>query len=917
MPDKITSQDILSSNVIQEFQKLNKELQVTLNTMSALSKEFIKSDTAIKGSATSADNLQRIEQKSNKEKKLLTENEKELIKIEQQQKKILESTAGSYNQLNAQLTKSRLEYKRLSDEQRKSPMGKAMLKDIQNTDKELKKFDKTMGMSQRNVGNYGAAFNGLKSSLLGVFGIFAVIKTAWGVFKSIIQTSMEFHKQMSQVAAITGATREEFVALSNDAKRLGGLTSKTAKQVGELQTEFAKLGFSTKQIIAATEATIRLSEASGADLAQSAKVAASTLNGFGLKANETQRVVDVMAKSFSSSALDMNKFEIAMAQVAPAAKTSGISIEEATAQLGALVDSGLDASTAGTSLRNMYLENAKASRTFDQGLKILQSSTNKNATAMELYGKRGAIASIVLADNTKKVADLTEKFKNAKGSAEEMARVMQDNLSGDVTKMKSAWEGLMLSVEDGQGVFTKIGRFFVQTLTKILIALTDFRNKFVEHWNDLIKSSTIFRTSIAVIGGALKIMFVSIIEGIKTVIIPFKTLGKVIMESLKGNFTAANTALKSGFKDLGKSGDRIIDLFKDTGKNIKDAFNGDNIDDFLLKQKEMPAALNDTEEAVKKVDEAIIKQNENLNEAIKLNTLISESLKFNEKLLKETTDKNNISLDSIIDKFSEYYEAAVNADEEIVKSDEFTFEKLKSNAEELAKIREEKTQLQKDSILGLADLQNSLLDRQIQKNDEAKEKELASAGDNEKRKEQIEKKYAAKNAELKRKQAIIDKAAALFDIAINTAVQVSKAAIPLKPWVIAQGLIQAGIVAAKPIPKFASGIRNFEGGLAEVGEEGIETIRTKEGHLFLTPAQATKMILPKGSDVLTHSETKDMLSNGVSIDKFDEMIKEQKETRKALSKQTKNNLSITPRGWRNTQETINGRIIFIDKYFRC
>jgi len=104
--------------------------------------------------------------------------------------------------------------------------------------------------------------------------------------------------------------------------------------------------------------------------------------------------------------------------------------------------------------------------------------------------------------------------------------------------------------------------------------------------------------------------------------------------------------------------------------------------------------------------------------------------------------------------------------------------------------------------------------------------------------------------------------------------------------------------------------------MAEVGEAGYEALRTPDGNMFLTPDKVTKMALPKGTDVFTHNETKQLLSQGVSMDKFDELIKEQRQTRKALSNQKKESLNITQKGWEFTQESVTSRTKYIDKYFR-
>ena len=106
-----------------------------------------------------------------------------------------------------------------------------------------------------------------------------------------------FEQEMSKVQAVSGATAEEFKALSDNAKELGASTMFSAREVATLQTEFAKLGFSAKEITKVTGATLALAQASGSDLARSAEVAGATLRGFNLDVSETGRVTDVMTRS--------------------------------------------------------------------------------------------------------------------------------------------------------------------------------------------------------------------------------------------------------------------------------------------------------------------------------------------------------------------------------------------------------------------------------------------------------------------------------------------------------------------------------------------------------------------------------------------------------------------------------------------
>ena len=316
----------------------------------------------------------------------------------------------------------------------------------------------------------GKSFARLVTSIGGAFiGLFAIQKVGQ-LFSQALSTIKEFEQQMAKVKAVSGATAQEFAALEKNAKELGASTQFTATQVGQLQEEFAKLGFSTDQILDATEATLELAVATGSDLAQSAKVAASVINGFGMEAKDTQKVVDVMAKSFSSSALDIDKFEVAMRQVAPVAADAGLSIEETTGFLGVLADNGIRAETAGTGLRNIFLTLAEKGLTLNEALTKINTSTNSSAAASKLFGKENAVVATTLAKTIDKTADFTKELKNANGAASAMARIVGDTLEGDIKKFGSAWEGLVLNLgENGQDLFRDI----VQGATDFIDTLGD------------------------------------------------------------------------------------------------------------------------------------------------------------------------------------------------------------------------------------------------------------------------------------------------------------------------------------------------------------------------------------------------------------------------------------------------------------
>jgi len=286
-------------------------------------------------------------------------------------------------------------------------------------------------------------------------GLTMAVRALFNVIKNGFKTSIQFEYAMSQVKAITRATSEDFEALRGNAISLGSATKFTATEVAGLQKEYAKLGFTTTEILRITKATLDLAAATGSDLAFAATIAGATLRQFSLDATQMQRVVDVMALSFSRSALDMNKFETAMSKAGPVAAAVGDTIEDTTAKLATLANSGLDASISGTSLRNIYLELEKRGLSWNDAMTRIQGSQSKATTSLELFGKRGAVAGLVLADNIELVNQLTTEFKDAAGSAEEMADVMLDNVQGSMTIMKSQWEGFILRVNESNAALQK------------------------------------------------------------------------------------------------------------------------------------------------------------------------------------------------------------------------------------------------------------------------------------------------------------------------------------------------------------------------------------------------------------------------------------------------------------------------------
>jgi hypothetical protein len=267
-------------------------------------------------------------------------------------------------------------------------------------------------------------------------------------------------------------------ALTKQAKELGATTVFSATQIVGLQTELAKLGFTINEIVSSTTGIQALAAATGIDLAEAATIAGSALKIFGLDASESARVADVLSASTSKSALDMQKLATALPIVGTTAKIAGQSIERTTALLGILSDRGLDASSSATALRNIFLELSKQGITMEEAFDRINKSTDKNAESMKIFGKRSAAAGVILSENVGTVNDLEEALINADGAAQDMADTMLDNLAGDITLAKSAWEGFVLSLEDGKGPISNVLRLLIKGVSETLQLLTKLNEGF-------------------------------------------------------------------------------------------------------------------------------------------------------------------------------------------------------------------------------------------------------------------------------------------------------------------------------------------------------------------------------------------------------------------------------------------------------
>ncbi len=326
----------------------------------------------------------------------------------------------------------------------------------------------TRGLKKLDAGlkNAKNSFRETKNSMglmaAGLVALTLVAIKAKQALDFTVESVVKFEAASARLKAILKPTTKEFAALEKQALELGKTTVFTASQVVEAFTEMGKLGLKTNEILAAGNDVLALAALAQVDMATAATITAQTLNQFQLEAGEAGRIVDIIAKSFTSSALDITKFSEAMKFIGPLAGTTGEEIETVTAALAVLADNALDSSLAGTAMRRMLLElantNSKASKriretgkeakTLTDKLKILKEMQIGVTEAAELFGLRAATGAIIVINNADAVEELAVQFENADGAAQEMADTMLDSVEGATIRLKSAQEALALSIKD-------------------------------------------------------------------------------------------------------------------------------------------------------------------------------------------------------------------------------------------------------------------------------------------------------------------------------------------------------------------------------------------------------------------------------------------------------------------------------------
>lgn len=397
-----------------------------------------------------------------------------------------------------------------------SDQFKALQREIEACNIELDKLEKTEGSGSARLqqfsqvtGQAGEAMTNAGQALMPVtVGIV-------GLGTAAVKTAADFDTQMSKVQAISGSTGEEMEQLRVKAREMGSTTKFSATEAGEAYEYMAMAGWKTKDMLVGIDGIMDLAAASGTDLATTSDIVTDALTAFGMSADESGHMADVLAAASSNANTNVEMMGESFKYVAPVAGSLGFSVDDVAVALGLMANSGVKASQAGTSLRKLLTNMAKPTKEqaeamerlgvslddgngnmlsfrdimvqLREGFKDLNKPTEEQLNDLaeldqeladgvmdqeeydaavkewteSVYGAEGAMKAEAAASlagqqgmsgllaivnaSEEDFNKLTGAVDNSAGTAKNMAEVMQDNLEGQLTVLKSQLQELAIS----------------------------------------------------------------------------------------------------------------------------------------------------------------------------------------------------------------------------------------------------------------------------------------------------------------------------------------------------------------------------------------------------------------------------------------------------------------------------------------
>lgn len=427
---------------------------------------------------------------------------------------------------------------------------------------------------------------------------------------NVIELGQNFTSTMSEVSAISGATGEDFEKLEACAREYGATTVFSASNAAEALKYMSLAGWDADQSTSALGGVLNLAAASGMELGAASDMVTDYLSAFAMEAGDAAYFADLLSYAQSHSNTTAEALGEAYKNCAANLNAAGQDVETVTSLLEGMANQGYKGSEAGTAMAAIMRDITNGMK--DGAIKIGETSvavmdaqgnfrdltdilTEVEAATNGMGDAERAVAlsSTFTADSTKglnlilnegmdKIAGYEEELRGASGSAEEMANIMNDNLSGDVAAMNSAFEELGLKIYDALESKLRAG---VQFITNGVIPAIEWLGGYIPevtiavsglgaviaamNWGTISSKIAMVKGALVKLAAALggvSLPAIAIIAVITAVALAFTNLWKN-NEEFRNKITAIWDGIKAKFDEFGQG---IVDRLNALGFEFED-----------------------------------------------------------------------------------------------------------------------------------------------------------------------------------------------------------------------------------------------------------------------------------------------------------------------------------------------------------
>lgn len=427
---------------------------------------------------------------------------------------------------------------------------------------------------------------------------------------NVIELGQNFTSTMSEVSAISGATGEDFEKLEACAREYGATTVFSASNAAEALKYMSLAGWDADQSTSALGGVLNLAAASGMELGAASDMVTDYLSAFAMEAGDAAYFADLLSYAQSHSNTTAEALGEAYKNCAANLNAAGQDVETVTSLLEGMANQGYKGSEAGTAMAAIMRDITNGMK--DGAIKIGETSvavmdaqgnfrdltdilTEVEAATNGMGDAERAVAlsSTFTADSTKglnlilnegmdNIAGYEEELRGASGSAEEMANIMNDNLSGDVAAMNSAFEELGLKIYDALESKLRAGVQFITNgvipaiewlgghIPEVTIAASGLGAVIAAmNWGTISSKIAMVKGALVKLAAALggvSLPAIAIIAVITAVALAFTNLWKN-NEEFRNKITAIWDGIKAKFDEFGQG---IVDRLNALGFEFED-----------------------------------------------------------------------------------------------------------------------------------------------------------------------------------------------------------------------------------------------------------------------------------------------------------------------------------------------------------